>query len=349
MTDGVARIAFLAPLTGPEAVVGVPMRQAVALAIQHAVERQALSCGVELLALDDEASPLRARELARRVVDDEQVVGVVGHKNSGPSSEAGDVYASAGLAQISQSSTNSALAEQGWQTFFRVCADNDAQARAAAQFALDELKVQRVAAVHDQTEYGRPLAETFVSSIRQAGGEVVTVEAVELGQRAFGEVVGRLSAAGCELIYFGLTEIEASFLTRELRAAGVTALLLGADGSRQSPYPRLTGPAAEGVYGTYAGVDPGSSAEGRAFLRSYEERFGECPIFGAEAYDAAQVLLEALRHAGKPDRSAVLAGVRELEGLAGATGTISFEPSGNRRDAKVTIWQVQDGTMTLVA
>jgi branched-chain amino acid transport system substrate-binding protein len=325
------------------------MRQAVELAIGEATALGGFAFGVELLALDDEASPVKAQELARHVVDDGQVVGVVGHKNSGPSSAAGHIYASAGLVQITQSSTNSDLAQWGWQTFFRVCADNDAQARAAAHYVLDTLAVQRVAAVHDQTEYGRPLAETFVSTIGQGGGEVVTVEAVELGQRVFDETVKRLGGEGCDLVYLGLTEIEASYLTRELRAAGVKALLLGADGSRQSPYPRLTGPAAEGVYGTYAGVDPGSSAEGQAFLRAYKERFGECPIFGAEAYDAAQVLLEALHRAGKPDRSAVLAQVRGMEGLVGATGRISFEPNGNRRDAKVTIWQVQDGHMTLVA
>jgi branched-chain amino acid transport system substrate-binding protein len=185
--------------------------------------------------------------------------------------------------------------------------------------------------------------------VDEGGAEVVAVEAVELGQRAFDETVARLGAMGCDLIYFGLTEIEASFLTRELRAAEVESLLLGADGSRQSPYPGLTGPAAEGVYGTYAGVDPGSSAEGQAFLSAYEVRFGECPVFGAEAYDAAQVLLEALRLAGEPDRSSVLAEVRRLEGLAGVTGIISFEPNGNRRDAKVTVWQVVDGKMRLIS
>jgi branched-chain amino acid transport system substrate-binding protein len=325
------------------------MRQAVALAIEGASSQRKLDFGVELLALDDEASPAKARELASRVTEDGQVVGVVGHKNSGPSSAAGDIYASAGLAQVTQSSTNSDLAQQGWPTFFRVCADNDAQAKAAAEFALDALKVRRVAAVHDQTAYGRPLAEAFVAAIGQAGGEIVAVEAVELGQREFDQTVDRLGGADCDLIYFGLTEIEASFLTRDLRAAGVEALLLGADGGRQSPYPRLTGPAAEGAYGTYAGVDPEESAEGQAYLRSYEKRYGECPIFGAETYDAALVLLEALRRAEKPNRGAVLAEVRGLKDFAGATGRISFEPNGNRRDAKVTIWQVQDNTMTLVA
>jgi len=341
-----AKIAFLAPLTGPEAVVGVPMMQAVSLAIEEANGRAGLPCPVELLPLDDEASPVRARKLAETLITDTEVSGVVGHKNSGPSNAAGDVYAAGGLAQITPSSTNSNLAHRGWRTFFRVCADNDRQASVAARYALNTLKVRRVAAVHDGTDYGRPLAESFVSTITQAGVQVALVEPIQLGQRDFPDTVQRLGDAACDLIYFGLTEIESSLLTRELRAAGVKAPLFGADGGRQSPFPRLAGESAEGVYETYAGVDPQASPAGQAFLQAYEDRYDQCPIFGPEAYDAAGILAEALRRAGRPERDAVLAEVRNMQGFSGATGPISFQASGNRRNAQVTIWQVVEGKMT---
>jgi branched-chain amino acid transport system substrate-binding protein len=325
------------------------MMQTVALAVERANEDAGLPFELELLALDDEADPKRARDLAETLLEDSQVVGVVGHKNSGPSAAAGAVYAAGRLAQITPSSTNSDLAHRGWQTFFRVCADNDRQAAVAARYALDTLKVRRVAAVHDGTDYGRPLAETFVSTIGKGGADVVLVEPIRLGQRVFADTVSRLDAAACDLIYFGLTEIESSFLARALRAAGVGAHLVGADGGQQSPFPELAGEAAEGCYETYAGVDPSSSAQAQAFVKAYEERYGRCPIFGPEAYDAASIFVEALRRAGRADRRAVLAEIRALEGFAGATGKIAFEANGNRRDAKVTIWQVIDGKMTLLS
>jgi branched-chain amino acid transport system substrate-binding protein len=348
MGERVAKIAFLAPLTGDEAVVGVPMMQAVELAVEEANAASKLPFRVELLAMDDRAEPETARGLAKGLVQDSEVVGVVGHKNSGPSNAAGAVYASAGLAQITQSSTNSGLARQGWQTFFRVCADNDRQATTAARYALDVLSVHRVAVVHDNTAYGRPLAETFMSVAEGGGAKVVLVEPIQLSQKVFDETVGRLGDAKCDLIYFGLTEIESSFLIRGLRGAGVTTHCFGADGGRQSPFPQLAGQAAEGCYETYAGVDPQTSAQAQVFVRAFESHYGSCPIFGPEAYDAACIFLEALRRVGVPDRSAVLAEIKALDGFVGATGTISFEPNGNRRDAGVTIWQVIDGQMTLL-
>jgi branched-chain amino acid transport system substrate-binding protein len=340
-----AKIAFLAPLTGPESVVGVPMMQIVALAVEQANQRGQLPFSVELLALDDGADPARARVLAGELVADGDVLGVVGHKNSGPSAAAGATYAAGGLVQITPSSTNSDLARQGWQTFFRVCADNDRQAAAAAAFALDILHARRVAVVHDGTGYGQPLAEAFRAAMQQGGAEISLVEPIRLGQRQFDEPVRRLAAASGDLIYMGLTEIESSYLVRALRAAGVGAHFFGADGGRQSPFPQMAGDAAEGVHETYAGADAQATEQGREFLAAYERRYGDCPIFGAEVYDAACLLLDAVCRAGTPHRSAVVAAVHDSKGYYGVTGSIWFEPDGNRKDAQVTIWQVQNGKM----
>ncbi len=340
-----AKIVFLAPLTGPESVVGLPMMQVVALAVEQANGRADCPFPIDLLALDDEADPGRAQVLAAELVADDDVLGVVGHKNSGPSAAAGRIYAAGGVAQISPSSTNSDLARQGWSTFFRVCADNDAQAAAAAVFALGTLQTHRVGIVHDGTDYGQPLAETFGAAVKRGGAEIAWVEPIRLGQRDFCDAARRLADTEVDLIYMGLTEIESSFLVRSLRAAGVDARLLGADGGRQSPFPQMAGDAAEGVYETYAGADTQATEQGREFLATYEGWNGRCPIFGSEVYDAACLLLDAICRAGTPDRSMVLEAVRKVDGYRGVTGPIRFEPNGNRRDAQVTIWQVRQGEM----
>jgi len=343
------RIAFVAPLTGPEAVVGLPMKETVELALREAQGEGRCSEQVELIALDDQADPAKARALAARLVRDETVVGVVGHKNSGPSAAAGPLYSDAGLAQITPSATNSELARQDWRTFFRMCADNDSQADAAARFAAEELGVRNVCAVHDGTGYGRPLADTFLDAVRGYGIDVALVEEIRLGQRDFQDTALALLEADSDLVYLGLTEIESSFLVRAMRDAGVRSLCLGADGGRQSPFPQLAGEAAEGVYETYAGMDPQSTERGRSLLEACEGAYGACPIFGAEAYDAAYVLLEALRRAPVPGRSSVLQAIKEMEALVGVTGPISFTSSGNRRRAAVTIWQVRDGQMVPIS
>src|SRR5581483_10655701 len=162
-----ASIGFAAPLSGPQAIVGVPMCRAAALAVQrHNAAHPAAAVG--LRPIDDGATAEGARAAAEgaraaalALIDDPAIVGVVGHKNSEPCMAAGPLYAAAGLAQIAPSATNSALSAQGWPTFFRVCADNARQAAMACQ-AIAALDIGHVAVVHDASAYGQPLAEAVL-------------------------------------------------------------------------------------------------------------------------------------------------------------------------------------------
>src|SRR3989304_3917161 len=106
----VLTIAFAGPLTGPQA-----------------SPRSTLPFDLRFRREDDRAKPAEAEIVARRLVADSTVVGVVGHKNSGASAAAAPVYHAAGLAQLTPCSTNAALSQQGYRTFFRLCAHDGLQ------------------------------------------------------------------------------------------------------------------------------------------------------------------------------------------------------------------------------
>ena len=348
MTDPTpARIGFAAPLTGDQAIVGVPMRQCAELAVEEINARESAPFRWKLVAEDDRADPRVAVDVARRFVDDPAVIGVVGHKNSGPSEAAAPIYAEAGLAQMTPSSTNPALSRKGYRTFFRLCAHDTRQGEEAARFAVRSLKVATVIVIHDGTSYGKPLAEVTRDTFLAEGANVVLFKGIVPGERRYPETVACIRDLRPELVYFALTEIESSILARELRAANVDAALFGTDGSRQSQFLPLAGEAAEGAYQTYAGVDPESAPTAQNFVESFNARYGPAPVYGAEVYDATRVLIDAAERADRLDRSHVLG---EVAGgrFEGVTGTIRFDASGERRDAAVSVWQVREGQMELV-
>ena len=346
-----ASIGFAAPLTGPQAIVGLPMCRAAALAVErHNAERPA-SRQVGFVPVDDGADAPGARAAARRLIDAPEVVGLVGHKNSEPCEAAGSLYASAGLAQIAPSATNSALSAHGWPTFFRVCADNARQAGIACQ-SVQALGVRHVSVVHDTTAYGWPLAEAAIAQLGARGVTVTTVAALPVGtedSEVIAMVAEALLAGQVELIYAGLTEVEGSLLIRELRRRGSTVTYLGAEGGRSSAFLQLAGPDANGSLHTYAGVDPDACSSSAEFVHLYNERYGESPGgFAAECYDAAGILLRAIDESEAPTREAVLRALREMAPYHGATGTIEFDARGERRDAAVSLWQARDGRMESV-
>lgn len=345
-----ASIGFAAPLSGPQAIVGVPMCRAAALAVQrHNAAHPAAAVG--LRPIDDGATAEGARAAALALIDDPAIVGVVGHKNSEPCMAAGPLYAAAGLAQIAPSATNSALSAQGWPTFFRVCADNARQAAMACQ-AIAALDIGHVAVVHDASAYGQPLAEAVLGYLADRGIAVTTVAALPVGttdSAAIAAVATALLEGPAELIYGGLTEVEGALLLCELRQRGSMIPFMGAEGGRTSALLQLAGADAQGSLHTYAGLDPYTWPTAAEFARLYEERYGEGPGgFAAECYDAAGLLLRAIAASRTPTRQAVLRALRELAPYRGATGSIAFDARGERRDAAVSLWQARDGRMEIV-
>jgi branched-chain amino acid transport system substrate-binding protein len=337
-------IGFAAPLSTPQAIVGVPMLRTVEMAVADA---RARGLDVEVRAVDDKEDEQVAARVAAELASDPSVIAVIGHKNSGPSGAAGPVYAAAGLTQVTQCSTDNALSRAGWPTFFRLCADNERQAAVAAEFAFSRLPHANAVAVHDGTDYGRPLAQAFATRLQALSGLPVHLLAMRVGQEDFTEIVDSIRGQGPGIVDFGATEIESSKLMKALHAAGIKALVISSEGGPDNPLARLAGAAGEGSVHTYAGADPLATPAGRRLVDRCRAEIGETPSYVVECYDAVSVIAAALEGGAttrQEMRDAVAA--TDLEGLG---GRISFDAAGDRVDAPVSLWQLTGGRMVPVA
>ncbi len=316
------------------------MLRAVEMAVADA---RARGVDLEVRAVDDKEDERVAAYVASGLAADPSVVAVIGHKNSGPSGAAGPVYAKAGLAQVTQCSTDNALSRAGWPTFFRLCADNERQAAVAAELAYAHLPDAHAVAVHDGTDYGRPLVRAFASRLEALSGRPVTVLAMHVGQEDFSEIVEAIRAAGAGIVDFGATEIESSKLMQALHDAGLRAQVISSEGGPDNPLARLAGPAGEGSIHTYAGADPMATPASRRFVKRCRDEVGETPSYVVECYDAVSVIASALA-GGATTREEVRDAIAatDLEGLG---GRIRFDDHGDRIDAPVSLWQVVGGRM----
>jgi branched-chain amino acid transport system substrate-binding protein len=316
------------------------MLKTVELAAEDARER---GIDIEVKPFDDEEDEGVAARVAAAIVDDPTVIAVVGHKNSGPSKAAAPVYAAAGLAQVTQCSTDNSLSRSGWRTFFRMCADNERQAAVAAEFAHARKANGRAIGVHDGTDYGRPLVEAFARRFEELSGSRVQMLAMRVGQEEFGEIVDAVVAAGPDFIDIGATEIEDGKLIKALRAAGVTALAISSEGGPDNPIVRLAGSAGEGMVHTYAGADPTGTQAAAALVRRCRDAFGETPSYMVECYDAVSVIASALAK-GADTRAEVRDAIARTD-MQGIAGRIRFDGNGDRIDAPVSLWTIRAGEM----
>ncbi len=109
----------------------------------------------------------------------------------------------------------------------------------------------------------------------------------------------------------------------------------------------LAGEAAEGLLCSQAGIPP--QAASKKFLDAYKKRFNQDPILYAPfTYDAANLLIEAMKKADSADPAKYLPELQKIS-YNGATGPISFDDKGDRKDAEITIFTMKDGKIDPIA
>ena len=159
--DGAAEILIgvAGPMTGKEAWFGAQVERGTAMAVADLnAAGGVLGEQVELITADDFCDPEQAVAAANKLVSD-GVIFVVGHYCSGASIPASEIYEAAGVLMISPTSSNPMLTELGRANVFRVMYRDDAVGIVAGNYLADHWPDQKIAILHDDTVYGRGLAE----------------------------------------------------------------------------------------------------------------------------------------------------------------------------------------------
>ncbi|MDX2160224.1 MAG: branched-chain amino acid ABC transporter substrate-binding protein [bacterium] len=346
--DNVIRIASQTPLSGPQSVLGISMRNGVELAIEQlAGPIEELGFTVEYVPFDDQATPEVGVSNAQQIVNDASILAVIGHLNSGVAIPSSEVYNDNNLVMVSPANTNPLVTDRGYPTVNRVCGRDDLQGPTGARFASDELGVTSVYILHDTTAYGQGVAEFFQSEAEGLGLEVLGFEGTEI-TADFAGILQPILALEPELIYFGGIYSQTGVFLAEARAAGYEGLFMGPDGFDSSEFAALAGDAAVGTYYTSVAAPATVYPNAAQFIEDYAAAYGEDPQpFAVQSYDSTGVVLAAILRLLEsnggvlPTREEVAAEVRATEGYEGLTATITFDDNG---DPEVGLYYVIEVT-----
>jgi branched-chain amino acid transport system substrate-binding protein len=331
----VIKIASQSPLSGPQSVLGIGIRNGVELAIEQlSGPLTEMGFTIEYVPFDDQATPDVGVSNAQQIVADEEILAVIGHLNSGVAIPSSEVYNENNLVMVSPANTNPLVTDRGYPTVNRVCGRDDLQGPTGARFAAEELGVTSVYILHDTTAYGQGVAEFFRQEAEALGLTVLGFEGTEETAN-FDGIIQPILALQPELVYFGGIYSQTGIFINQARAAGYEGLYMGPDGFDSSEFAQLAGEAGVGTYYTSVAGPASIYPNAAQFIADYVERFGEDPQpFAAQAYDATAIVLAAIAAAaeeagGMPTREAVAAAVRATEGYEGLTGTITFDDNGD--------------------
>ena len=350
---GEVTVYVAAPLTGFQANGGQTVLGGAKLAAAKLNQSGGLlGYEVKVVPLDDESDSdvavAMADEVAAAVAGGEQVLGVIGHYNSGQTLAAMETYKDLPIIVITPTASETSITQRGYRNFFRVNASDAVQARVDAAFLVNTLGAQRIAVVHNDTEYGVGLGREITAELQKLGAEVVLTRQVTEGQERYDAEVAAIQSAAPDAIFYAGYEIEAPYLRVALAQAGVTAPMLASDGAFLSATIDEAGGAAEGMYVSAFAPSPQSVADSQ-WIKEYQAvDFRNPDTYSINGYSALMVLAEGVKNANSLDAGKI------ANALHGATvdtlaGALTYDAQGDLTDPTVYVFQVKDNAFVQVS
>ena len=330
------KLASVSPLSGSQAGLGEMIKLGAQLAVEEAApwfKEQ----GIELVfsPQDDQASPDVGVATARRLVNDKEVLGVIGHLNSGVAIPSSEVYKEYDLTMVSPANTNPQITERRYANVNRICGRDDVQGPVGAEFAVNELGAKKIFIVHDKTTYGQGVAEAFKARAQELGAQIVGFDGTEELSN-FHSFTMRMKVMKPDVVYFGGIYDRGGVLLKQMRERGIPAVYIGPDAMDSSEFVKIAQDAVVGAYYTTVAGPADQFPAASSFSERFKARFQKnAESYAFYSFDCANVYIEALKawlaeNPGKvPSRADLGAAVRKVE-MDGITGSIAFDDKGDR-------------------
>jgi branched-chain amino acid transport system substrate-binding protein len=326
--QGPIRIATAGPMTGQYAAFGAQMRAGAEQAVADINARGGvLGRQLALEVGDDACDPRQAVSVANQLAS-RRVQLVAGHFCSGSSIPASKVYAEEGVLQISPASTNPAFTDQGGWNTFRVCGRDDQQGQVAGRYIAERFKDGRIAILHDNSAYGRGLAEETKKSLNGAGMQEAVFAAYTPGERDYNAIVSRLQAANVNVIYVGGYHTEAGLILRQAKERGMNVTLIGGDALVTNEFWQITGGAGEGTLMTFSS-DPRARPTAAEVVQRFRAKNIDPEGYVLYTYAAIEIWTQAATRLGSTDPRRIGALLKSGGPWNSVLGPISFDQKGD--------------------
>lgn len=345
----VIRIGHVAPMSGAQAHFGRDNENGVIMAIEDLNSQNIVIGGKkikwEMVGEDDAADPKQGTAVAQKLCD-AKVAGVVGHLNSGTTIPASKVYNDCGIPHVTGAATNPALMKPGYNTTFRIIANDNALGAGLAFYAADALKLKKFAIIDDRTAYGQGVAEVFKKTAAAKGIQIVDEQYTTDKATDFMAILTAVKSKAPDGIFYGGMNSQAGPMLRQMEQLGMgNVRMFGGDGICTAEMTKLSGNAKSlnNVVCAEGGASLTKMPGGEAWKARYDAKYpGQYQIYGPYTYDATMVLADAMKRANSWNPKVYIPVLLKSD-YKGVTAHIAFEPNGELKNPAMTLYIFKDG------
>lgn len=355
---GSIKVGILGSASGSTADMGSAMRNGALLAFEEVNASGGIDGRkIEAVAYDEEADAAKSSTLAKRLIDVDKVVAILGNDNSGTAIASVKASTAAQVPQIVPvAQSPEVLGDPPSKWAFRISPNNNHDIQGLINYMKGK-KWQNVALVYPTSAYGLSGKKIFEAEAPKAGLKIVASEGFTQGATDLTPQVLNVQKAKPDVIFLWGLGAEGALFAKNKKAAGVQTPLMGGRGLRFAVFIGLGGDAVNGVVTSAAFHD--TKPEAKAFLDKYKAKYGKSDNedFSVLGYDAARLLIAALKKVGgnnAEDRAKIRDAIESLKDFPvtfGPPGTkISYGPDRHEGSAPeaVALVKVENGKWAAV-
>lgn len=339
-----AHFGVMLPLTGENAENGKQMKDAIQL---HVDEYNAgdHKFKINLTVRDDRGEPKTATNIAREFAEDNTILGVLGSFTSTASMAAAPILDSAGIPQVSPTSSHPEFTNMG-SCVFRGTPTQDLEATGIAEHTVKALGKTKATIIYRQDDWGNAASKAFQSGFESSGGSIDSSEAVAPDSRDFRTLVTSLKAGSVNTVYLALQYSDAAVLAQQMEASAWKPTIITATSLYTHELITLSDTkAVEGWHVPAFFYAESTEPIVADFVAAFKSKYNKTPdAFGAVSYDSMKVLtaaLDKIDEAGTNGRKPVCDAMYTVE-VPGATGVMKFDKNGDVQKP-ITWLAIHDG------
>jgi branched-chain amino acid transport system substrate-binding protein len=304
---------------------------------------------IEIVYADDQGKAELGPIAAQQLIDAEVNV-VIGPGFSGPTASAMPLFRQAKIPAVSPFTSANNLAEIGGGWYFRVSSRNDCQGNVLANIA-KAMGTKKAVIIDDNEAYGADISKATAANLREIGVEVIGEYHGALGMIDWSPIIQRLRQDNPDVVIYNGYHTEAGRLFQQARERGISSKFLGSDGIAVPGIFKVADPAkltnvsairmipAAFVEGTASPEYKKFQEEYPPFAKSKGLSVTEADQYVAGAYDATNLLIDAVSRAGSTERQAIRGAILTTS-FVGLTGPFAFEPNGERRGCRSSYFKL---------
>lgn len=356
--DGPIRIGAIFAITGPASFLGAPEEKTARMLVDRMNEAGGLlGRKIELIVVDSASKPEQATSLAKKLIEEDKVVAIIGPSTSGETLAIKEICQEAGTILISCAAAEKITSPVASYVFKVAPKDSD-----AARWILKTLQargLQKVGVISSNDGFGMAGKEQLEKLAPEYGVSILISEVYDKQETDLTGVLTKLKGRQVQAVINWSIVPAQSLVAKNMKQIGLDVPLYQSHGFGNIKYAQAGG---EAVNGTLlpcgrilvAEALPDDHPQKKVLMeykKDYESRFREdVSTFGGHPYDALLILAEAIRQAGSTDREKVRTAIESLRGVVGTAGVFNFSPedhNGLTMDA-FEMLTVRDGKFVLL-